>query len=78
MDANQVYAIFSRISDEDCLLMGFEPRLARPEDMIIKNMLVPTPQIRPPRRGDFIGGSKDDPLTSILIEIIKSDERIKK
>ena len=78
LDANQVYAIFSRISDEDCTLLGFEPTLSRPENMVIKNMLVPTPQIRPQRRADFAGGSKDDPLTQILVEIIKSDDRIRR
>jgi DNA-directed RNA polymerase II subunit RPB1 len=43
----RIYRIFERISDEDCQFLGFDPIFARPEWMIIKNLLVCPPSSRP-------------------------------
>lgn len=75
LDANRVFEIFSKISDEDCMLMGFNPKQTRPENFIIQTMLVPPPVIRPYKHGSF-AGSKDDPLTHILSKLIKGNMRI--
>ena len=39
--------VLENISDEDCELMGFKPSESRPEYMIIKNLAVAPPPVRP-------------------------------
>jgi DNA-directed RNA polymerase beta' subunit len=39
--------VLERITDDDCELMGFKPKLSRPEWMIIKNLAVAPPPVRP-------------------------------
>jgi DNA-directed RNA polymerase II subunit RPB1 len=44
---DQALRVFEKISDEDCELMGFDPKVTRPEYMIIKNLAVAPPPVRP-------------------------------
>src|SRR5271154_2207312 len=41
------YDILRSVSNEDCIVMGFDPNKSRPEDMIIVNFPVPPVQVRP-------------------------------
>jgi DNA-directed RNA polymerase II subunit RPB1 len=45
--AELVLEIFKRISDEECRVMGMDPRFARPDWMIISVMPVPPLAVRP-------------------------------
>lgn len=36
-----------RISDEDCLLLGLNPKYARPDWMILQVLPIPPPPVRP-------------------------------
>jgi DNA-directed RNA polymerase II subunit RPB1 len=72
------YDMLRLISDEDCLIMGMDPKKSRPEDMIIINFPVPPVPVRPSIRIE-IGSSMEsiDDLTHKLIDIVKSHENLK-
>ena len=44
---DQVLNVLKRISDEDCLLLGLNPKFARPDWMILQVLPVPPPPVRP-------------------------------
>uniref|UniRef100_A0A6C0LQ64 DNA-directed RNA polymerase n=1 Tax=viral metagenome TaxID=1070528 RepID=A0A6C0LQ64_9ZZZZ len=72
------YDMLRLISDEDCMIMGMDPKKSRPEDMIITNFPVPPVPVRPSIRIE-IGSSTttDDDLTHKLVDIIKNHENLK-
>lgn len=43
----QVLSVLKRISDEDCQLLGFNPKYARPDWMILQVLPIPPPPVRP-------------------------------
>lgn len=45
--AEKAHEILKRISDEDCMALGFNPRFARPDWMILTVFPVPPPPVRP-------------------------------
>jgi len=72
-----VYDILKNISDDDCLIMGIDPKKSRPESMIQKVFPVPPVPVRPSVKADFIGsGTMEDDLTHKLADIIKANIRI--
>lgn len=74
-----IYNILKNISDDDCYILGMDPKRSRPENMIHKIFPVPPVQMRPSARGDFMGGtSREDDLTRQLADIIKSNIRLLK
>jgi DNA-directed RNA polymerase beta' subunit len=74
-----VYTILKNISDEDCMILGLDPKKTRPEDMILTIFPVPPVQMRPSIHGDFASGiSSEDDLTRTLATIVKANERLKK
>ena len=72
-----IYYILKNISDEDCALMGYDPRYARPDWMIWTVMPIPPPTMRPTIKLDN-GQSSEDDLTSILNDIIKTNVGLSK
>lgn len=65
-------SILENISDEDALLMGFDPHVSHPRNMVLQNMIVPPPAARPAIMASE--GSKtrgQDDLTQKLQEIMK-------
>ena len=44
LTAKEAYQILSQISDEDCIILGFNPRFGRPEWMLWTVLPVPPPQ----------------------------------
>ena len=72
------YDILRQVSDQDCMIMGFDPEKSRPEDMIIVNFPVPPVQVRPSIKMELLSSStKDDDLTHKLLDIVKSNENLK-
>jgi DNA-directed RNA polymerase beta' subunit len=64
--------ILQFISDDDCRFMGFDPKMTRPEWMILTHLLVPTVIIRPTTmisEGSRTKGHDD--LTTLLRDICK-------
>ena len=79
LSPDRVYKIFMNISDQDCYILGFDPKKNRPEDLIHKIFPVPPVQVRPSVRGDFITSStREDHLTIKLADILRANNRIQK
>lgn len=47
MTFTQVLNVLKRISDEDCMLLGLNPKYARPDWMILQVLPIPPPPVRP-------------------------------
>lgn len=47
LTAERVHEVFKRISDEECMVLGMDPRFARPDWMIVTVMPVPPLCVRP-------------------------------
>ncbi|KAJ1914006.1 DNA-directed RNA polymerase II core subunit rpo21 [Mycoemilia scoparia] len=76
LTVSQVLQVLKRISDEDAILMGLDPRYARPEWMIMTVMPVPPLAVRPSIQMDAVRESQDD-LTHKLNDIVKANARVK-
>ncbi|EFX79678.1 hypothetical protein DAPPUDRAFT_304478 [Daphnia pulex] len=74
LTAEHVLAIFKRISDEECAILGMDPKYARPEWMIISCLPVPPPNTRPP----VMNGSEHDYLTRKLVDIVKVNNELQR
>lgn len=66
----KVVELFSKITDKDCEVLWMDPMIGRPENLILKHLLVPPVPIRPSVAMDVGGGSNEDDLTVKLQEII--------
>ncbi len=65
-----------RISDEDIELLGFNPKVARPEWMVLQVLPVPPVYVRPSITLESGIRSEDD-LTHKLVDIIRINQRLK-
>lgn len=73
------FDILKNISDSDAKIMGIDHLKYRPEDMIHKLYPVSPVPVRPSVKADFMeSSSKEDDLTTKLIEIVKANNRIRK
>lgn len=73
------YDILKLVSDEDYRILGFDPTVSRPEDMIIVEFPVPPIQVRPSIKMEMLSASSaDDDLTHKLVDIIKNNENLKR
>ena len=70
--------ILRNISDSDCFLLGFNPSMHRPEDLIILNFPIPPSIIRPTAKVDFLSSStSEDALTLKIADIITANKRVR-
>ncbi|KAF8022821.1 hypothetical protein BT93_F0363 [Corymbia citriodora subsp. variegata] len=76
LSAERVLSVLKRISDEDCQLLGLNPKYARPEWMILQVLPVPPPPVRPSVMMDTSSRSEDD-LTHQLAMIIRHNENLR-
>jgi len=65
-----VLELFKRITDEDCELLYMDPKIGRPEHLLLASLLVPPVPIRPSVAMDSGGGSNEDDLTMKMTEIL--------
>jgi DNA-directed RNA polymerase II subunit RPB1 len=77
MNAKIALSILRKISDTDCVLMGFHPVYSHPKNMIFENLPVCPPVVRPSVMMDHSMRTQDD-LTHKLIEIIKTNQLVDK
>ena len=71
LSAQKVFEVFRRISDEDVYKIGFDPKWARPEWMLVSVLPVPPPHVRPTvMEGDI---QSEDDLTFQLVNILKAN-----
>ena len=72
------YNILRNIADNDCYLLGFNPKMQRPEDLIIEKFPIPPVIIRPTAKVDFMSSATmEDSLTLKISDIITSNKRVR-
>ncbi len=71
----EIRDILERVSDDDSLLIGFNPERARPEWTVLTVLLVPPLPVRPSIYLETGERSEDD-LTHILVEILKVNRKL--
>jgi len=76
LTASMIRERFERIPDEDLKLLGYDPKNARPEWMILQVLPVPPVYVRPSITLESGIRSEDD-LTHKLVDIIRINERLK-
>ncbi|KAK2717573.1 hypothetical protein QYM36_006380 [Artemia franciscana] len=75
LTAERVYEIFKHISDEECHILGMDPKFARPDWMILTVIPVPPLNVRP--TVIMFGSAKGhDDLTYKLGDIIKANNEL--
>lgn len=72
----EVRARLERIPDDDLMLLGIDPKSARPEWMVLTALLVPPISVRPSITLESGVRSEDD-LTHKLVDIVRINERLK-
>jgi DNA-directed RNA polymerase II subunit RPB1 len=70
--------IFSRISDDQMMILGLNTQYARPEWMIISVLPVPPPPVRPGVAVDGTSMRGEDDLTYKLGDIIRANASVKR
>lgn len=76
LSGKRVYEILKGISDEDCRLLGLDPKWSRPDWMMITVLPVPPPHVRPAIEMDSTGRCEDD-LTHHLTSIIRDNQALR-
>jgi DNA-directed RNA polymerase II subunit RPB1 len=72
------YDILRNISDEECEILGFNPKIFRPEDLIITTFIIPPVIIRPTAKVDFMSSATmEDALTLKISDIIIRNRTIR-
>ena len=77
LTAEFIQKIFRRISDADCEIMGLSPNWCRPEWLLCEVLPVSPPSVRPSVR-QFNNQRSEDDITHKLIDIIKTNNHLKK
>ncbi|KAL6659840.1 hypothetical protein ACP70R_002669 [Stipagrostis hirtigluma subsp. patula] len=77
LSAERVLNVLKRINDEDCLLLGLNPKYARPDWMILQVLPIPPPPVRPSVMMGTSTRSEDD-LTHQLAMIIRHNDNLRR
>ncbi len=78
LSPRKCYNIFKNISNNDCILLGFNPDVSRPEDMILTRFPIPPVAIRPTAKIDFMSSSTmEDSLTLKIADIISTNIKVR-
>jgi len=77
LTAEFIQKVFKRISDKDCESIGLSPKWCKPDWLICSILPVPPPSVRPSVRQTGGLRSEDD-ITHKLIDIIKTNNHLKR
>ncbi|XP_025827881.1 DNA-directed RNA polymerase II subunit 1-like [Panicum hallii] len=77
LSAERVLEVLKRIGDEDCLLLGLNPKFARPDWMILQVLPIPPPPVRPSVMMGTSSRSEDD-LTHQLAMITRHNKNLRR
>ena len=75
LTAERVHEVFRHISDEECYILGMDPKFARPDWMICTCLPVPPLAVRP-AVVMFGSARNQDDLTHKLADIIKANNEL--
>lgn len=76
LSAEEAYQVLRRIKSEDLAMMGFDKSLGRPEWMLVKNLVVAPPSVRPSVQMPSMLRSEDD-LTYAYQQILKMNNQLR-
>ena len=77
LNPERIHRMFKRITDEDCAIMGFDKNWCRPDWLICTVLPVCPPAVRPSVR-QHTGQRSEDDITHKLIDILKTNQQLKK
>uniref|UniRef100_A0A915CG97 DNA-directed RNA polymerase subunit n=1 Tax=Parascaris univalens TaxID=6257 RepID=A0A915CG97_PARUN len=77
LTAERALEIFKGISDADCLVIGMDPRFARPDWMVAQVLPVPPLAVRP-AVVTFGSARNQDDLTHKLSDIVKANNQLRR
>eukprot|EP00061_Rhincodon_typus_P018568 g47789.t1 len=77
LNPERVYEIFKRITDEECVILGMDPKYAKPEWMILTVLPVPPLSVRPAVVMQGSARNQDD-LTHKLADIVKINNQLRR
>uniref|UniRef100_A0A8C3N8R1 DNA-directed RNA polymerase subunit n=1 Tax=Geospiza parvula TaxID=87175 RepID=A0A8C3N8R1_GEOPR len=77
LSPERVHEIFKRISDEECFVLGMDPKFARPEWMVCTVLPVPPLSVRPAVVMQGSARNQDD-LTHKLADIVKINNQLRR
>ena len=77
LKAKEVLSIFERIPADELRLLGMDPKHARPEWMMIQELAVAPPPVRP-SVDDGGGARSNDDLTAAYQQVIRKSNELKK
>ncbi|XP_067669040.1 DNA-directed RNA polymerase II subunit RPB1-like [Haliotis asinina] len=77
LSAERVLEIFKGISDEECVILGMDPKFARPDWMILTVYPVPPLAVRP-AVVMFGSARNQDDLTHKLADIVKANNQLRR
>ncbi|XP_054719438.1 DNA-directed RNA polymerase II subunit RPB1-like [Uloborus diversus] len=75
LSAERVWEIFKHITDEECVVLGMDPKYARPDWMIVTVVPVPPLPVRP-AVVMFGSARNQDDLTHKLSDIVKANNEL--
>jgi DNA-directed RNA polymerase beta' subunit len=77
LSTTEVYAIFEKISDDDTIKIGLNPKFCRPDNLLLKTFVVPPPHVRPTVS---MGSSQkcEDDLTHKISDVLKANTALSK
>jgi len=75
LTADRVHEIFRHISDEECFIVGMDPKFARPDWMLVTALPVPPLCVRP-AVVMFGSARNQDDLTHKLADILKANNEL--
>jgi len=76
LTARECYNVLKRISNNDLILLGFNPKYSRPEWLICTVLPISPPCVRPSVKHDANLRSEDD-LTYKLLDIVKANNNLR-
>eukprot|EP00111_Clytia_hemisphaerica_P003616 TCONS_00010312-protein len=77
LTADRVFEIFKRITDEECIIIGMDPKWCRPDWLIVTVLPVPPMPVRPAVVMNGSARNQDD-LTHKLADIIKANNQLRR
>merc|ERR1719312_2344840 len=77
LSAERVYEIFKHITDEECYILGMDPKFARPDWMLVTALPVPPLCVRP-AVVMFGSARNQDDLTHKLSDILKHNAELQR
>ena len=77
LTADKVHQILRDISDEEAMVLGFNPKWSKPCWTILTVLPVPPPAVRPSVQMGGSGARSEDDVTHKLMDIVKANLALK-